>query len=70
MNSQDGKCRPGSRTSGRATQRKAPSRGVDRRTTRWMDNLLPDRMVRRALTLDGKRYTLVLELPPGPRVFF
>ena len=36
----------------------------------WMDNLLPDRMLRQALTLDGKRYTLVLELPPGPRVFF
>jgi two-component system sensor histidine kinase CpxA len=35
-----------------------------------MDNLLPDRMLRQALTLDGKRYTLVLELPPGPRVFF
>ncbi|MGD0792307.1 MAG: ATP-binding protein [Terriglobales bacterium] len=36
----------------------------------WMDNLLPDRIMRQALTLDGKRYTLVLELPPGPRVFF
>ncbi len=36
----------------------------------WMDNLLPDRIVRQALTLDGKRYTMVLELPPGPRVFF
>jgi two-component system sensor histidine kinase CpxA len=36
----------------------------------WMDNLLPDRVMRQALTLDGKRYTLVLELPPGPRVFF
>jgi len=36
----------------------------------WMDNLLPDRITRQALTLDGKRYTLVLELPPGPRVFF
>jgi two-component system sensor histidine kinase CpxA len=35
-----------------------------------MDNLLPDRIMRQALTLDGKRYTLVLELPPGPRVFF
>jgi two-component system, OmpR family, sensor histidine kinase CpxA len=31
---------------------------------------LPDRITRQALTLDGKRYTLVLELPPGPRVFF
>jgi two-component system sensor histidine kinase CpxA len=36
----------------------------------WMDKLLPDRIIRQALTLDGKRYTLVLELPPGPRVFF
>jgi two-component system sensor histidine kinase CpxA len=36
----------------------------------WMDNLLPDRVMRAALTLDGKRYTLVLELPPGPRTFF
>lgn len=36
----------------------------------WMDNLLPDRIMRQALTLDGKRYTLVLELPSGPRVFF
>jgi two-component system sensor histidine kinase CpxA len=36
----------------------------------WMDNLLPDRILRQALTLDGKRYTLVLELPPGPRAFF
>jgi two-component system sensor histidine kinase CpxA len=34
-----------------------------------MDSLMPDRMVRQALTLDGKRYTLVLELPPGPRAF-
>jgi two-component system sensor histidine kinase CpxA len=36
----------------------------------WMDNLLPERILRYALTLDGKRYTLVMELPPGPRVFF
>src|SRR5208337_4833580 len=36
----------------------------------WVDNLLPDRLIREALTLDGKRYTLVLELPPGPGVFF
>jgi two-component system sensor histidine kinase CpxA len=26
--------------------------------------------MREALTLDGKRYTLILELPPGPGVFF
>ena len=36
----------------------------------WMDKLLPDRILRQALTLDGKRYTIVLELPPGPGVFF
>src|ERR1700674_4007736 len=36
----------------------------------WIDNLLPERVIRKALTLDGKRYTLVLVLPPGPRVFF
>jgi two-component system, OmpR family, sensor histidine kinase CpxA len=36
----------------------------------WIDNLLPDRIMRQALTLDGKRYTIVLELPPGPRIFF
>jgi two-component system sensor histidine kinase CpxA len=36
----------------------------------WIDNLLPDRIMREALTLDGKRYTLVLELPQGPGVFF
>lgn len=36
----------------------------------WIDGLLPSRFVRRALTLDGKRYTLVVELSPGPRVFF
>ncbi len=36
----------------------------------WLDNFLPDRITRHALTLDGKRYTMVVELPPGPRVFF
>lgn len=36
----------------------------------WMSKLLPDPMVRQALTLDGKRYTLVLELRPEPRIFF
>ena len=36
----------------------------------WMSRLMPDPMLRQALTLDGKRYTLVLELRPGPRVFF
>jgi len=36
----------------------------------WLDSLLPPRISRQALTLDGKRYTLVMELPPGPRLFF
>lgn len=36
----------------------------------WLDNLLPGRIKRQTLTLDGKQYTLVMELPPGPRVFF
>ncbi len=45
-------------------------RGGGPRHRGWTDNLMPDRMLRQALTLDGKRYTLVLELPPGPRVFF
>jgi len=35
-----------------------------------MDKLMRDPILRQALTLDGKRYTLVLELPAGPRVFF
>ena len=32
----------------------------------WLDSLLPDRFSRQALTLDGQRYTLVLEVRPGP----
>src|ERR1700687_209120 len=36
----------------------------------WIDNLLPHRIMRQGVTLDGGRYTLVFELPPGPRVFF
>jgi two-component system sensor histidine kinase CpxA len=36
----------------------------------WLDRFLPDRFLRQALTLDGQRYTLVLELPPGPGAFF
>jgi two-component system, OmpR family, sensor histidine kinase CpxA len=47
-----------------------PPRGGPLRHRSWMDNLLPDRITREALTLDGKRYTMVLELPPGPGVFF
>jgi two-component system sensor histidine kinase CpxA len=45
-------------------------RGGPLRRRGWMDKLMPDPVLRQALTLDGKRYTLVLELPPGPRVFF
>jgi two-component system, OmpR family, sensor histidine kinase CpxA len=45
-------------------------RGGPPRHRGWIDSLLPPPFVRQALTLDGKRYTLVLELPPGPRVFF
>jgi two-component system sensor histidine kinase CpxA len=44
-------------------------RGGPPRHRGWIDNLLPPPFLRQALTLDGKRYTLVLELPPGPRVF-
>jgi two-component system sensor histidine kinase CpxA len=36
----------------------------------WIDNLLPNRIFRQSLTLDGKRYALVMVLPPGPRLFF
>ncbi|MGB8011727.1 MAG: ATP-binding protein [Terriglobales bacterium] len=48
----------------------SPLRGGPPHHRGWMDSLLPDRVIRQALTLDGKRYTLVLVLPPGPRVFF
>jgi two-component system, OmpR family, sensor histidine kinase CpxA len=36
----------------------------------WLDNFLPDRTSIQTLTLAGQRYTLVLERPPGPRMFF
>ena len=36
----------------------------------WMDRLMPAPFLRLALTLDGKRYTMVWELAPAPRVFF
>jgi two-component system sensor histidine kinase CpxA len=48
----------------------SPMRGGQPHHRGWIDSLLPDRIIRQALTLDGKRYTLVLILPPGPRVFF
>jgi hypothetical protein len=55
---------------GGSSQFGSPRGGGPPRHRGWMDSLLPDRIVRQAMTLDGKRYTLVLELPPGPRVFF
>ena len=36
----------------------------------WLDKLMPERTSVQTLTINGVRYTLVLERPPGPRVFF
>lgn len=36
----------------------------------WLDSLLPNRFWRHRLDVDGHRYSLVFELPPGPRIFF
>jgi len=36
----------------------------------WLDSILPSHIKRLAWTLDGKRYTLIMEMPPGFRVFF
>jgi len=36
----------------------------------WLDSLMPDRISRQTLPVDGQPYTLVVERPPGPRVFF
>ena len=44
----------------RAVDRSAPD--LDRSSAAFSDT-------RQALTLDGKRYTLIPELPPGPCVF-
>jgi two-component system, OmpR family, sensor histidine kinase CpxA len=66
--------RPAQAGSSQAASPGRSTNGDDMRTgphhTGWMDSLMPDRIVRTAMTLDGKRYTLILELPPGPRVFF
>ena len=35
-----------------------------------MESILPGHIKRLAWTLDGKRYTLIMEMPPGFRVFF
>jgi two-component system, OmpR family, sensor histidine kinase CpxA len=45
-------------------------RGIAPRHRAWIQSLLPDRFSRQGLTLDGKRYTLVLELPAGRGAFF
>jgi two-component system, OmpR family, sensor histidine kinase CpxA len=51
-------------------RRGAPPRAGSPRHRTWVDDLGPERMIREALTLDGKRYTLIMELPPGPGAFF
>ena len=53
-----------------ATRSSADSRGGPSYHHSLIDSLLPDRIRRQALTLDGKRYTLILELPPGQHGFF
>jgi two-component system sensor histidine kinase CpxA len=45
-------------------------RGNAPRHRAWVERFLPDRFSRQALTLEGKRYTLVLERPQGPGAFF
>jgi two-component system sensor histidine kinase CpxA len=36
----------------------------------WIDRLLPEHFFADGQAIAGQRYTLVCELPPGPRVFF
>ena len=36
----------------------------------WLDHFMPERTFIQSLTIDGQRFTLILESPPGPRVFF
>lgn len=36
----------------------------------WIDSLLPERFFAQGQNFEGQRYTLVCEVPPGPRVFF
>jgi two-component system, OmpR family, sensor histidine kinase CpxA len=45
-------------------------RGVAPRHRPWIESLLPERFFRQGLTLDGKRYTLVLELAGRRGAFF
>jgi two-component system sensor histidine kinase CpxA len=35
----------------------------------WLDRFLPERFYRQSQSVQGQDYTLVLEFPPGPRVF-
>lgn len=35
----------------------------------WLDRFLPERFYRQIQSVQGQDYTLVLEFPPGPRVF-
>lgn len=36
----------------------------------WLDRFLPERFFRQTQEVNGQRYTLVMEFPPGPRVLF
>jgi len=36
----------------------------------WFDHFLPERFIRQSYNIGGADYTMVLEFPPGPRVFF
>jgi two-component system sensor histidine kinase CpxA len=36
----------------------------------WIESMGPERMSRQNATVDGQSYTLVIEQPPSPRVFF
>jgi two-component system sensor histidine kinase CpxA len=45
-------------------------RGGPMRHRTWIDRMLPSPITREALTLDGKRYTLISESPPGSRSAF
>jgi two-component system sensor histidine kinase CpxA len=45
-------------------------RGGMPRHRRWIESLLPPRILRQGLTVDGKRYTVVLETGPERGAFF
>lgn len=36
----------------------------------WMEGMLPERLSRQTLSIEGQQYTLVLETFPGPTIFF